>query len=236
MKRTVKPDKKAKGTGVAFVHDALRRSILTLELEPGSVLDEAQIGQQFGVSRSPVREAVVRLAASGLVETLPNRSSIVARIRFETIAPFLSAQEVVYRLTAREAARRRNIPDIERLKDIQTRHEKLREAGDQLGMIELNRDFHLEIGRIAGNAWYERWLHSLMDEGQRMMRLYMRSLGPSVPPGEIKHHREIIAAIEAGDPDAADEAGRQDADVVRRQLVAMLAGSNVPIIFKVAAE
>lgn len=236
MARKAGEPRKAKGTGVGFVFDALRRSILTLELEPGSVLDEAAIGSQYGLSRSPVREAVVRLAAAGLVETLPNRSAIVARVGFETIGSFLAAQELVYRLTAREAARRRGPGDVERLKLIQGRHDALREAGDAQGMIDLNCDFHLEIARIAANAWFERWLRSLMDEGQRTMRLYMRSLGSAVPPSELKHHHEIIAAIEAGDPEAADEAGRLDADVIRRQLVAMLSGAAVPIKLAAAAE
>ncbi|MFN8830894.1 MAG: GntR family transcriptional regulator [Labrys sp. (in: a-proteobacteria)] len=225
--RSGKPAKKAKGTGAGFVFDALRRAILMLELEPGSVLDEAGLARQYGVSRSPVREAVVKLAATGLVETQRNRAAIVARVRFESVASFLSAQEVVYRLTAREAAKRRSATDIAELSDINARHEVLRAAGDMQGMIELNRDFHLGIARIAGNAWYERWLHSLMDEGQRMLRLYMRSLGSVVPPGELRHHREIIAAIEASDADAADEAARLDADVIRRQLAAMLTGSAV---------
>lgn len=233
---TAKEAKKAKGTGATFVYDALRRLILTLELEPGSVIDEVALGRRYNVSRSPVREAVVKLAANGLVETLPNRSSIVARIRFETLGPFLAAQEVVYRLTAREAALRRGSEDVAKLKDIQARHDALRDLGDFLGLIELNREFHLTIARIAGNAWFERWLQSLMDEGQRVMGLYIRALGHQIPAGELKHHHEIIAAIEAGDAVAADEAGRRDADVIRRQVVAMLSGSSVAIDLAVAAE
>ncbi len=216
--------RKAKGTGASSVYDSMRRAILDLSLEPGSVLDEAQLAAEYGVSRSPVREALVRLSAAGLIETLANRSSIVSRIRFERIAQFLSAQDIVYRLTAREAAKRRSAEDVAALEVIQDRHDRLRAQADMAAMIEVNREFHFTIARIAGNQWYETWLRSLMDEGQRILRLYMRSLGDAVPPAEIKHHREIIAAIAAGDGDAADLAGRNDAEIIRRQLQAMLAG------------
>jgi DNA-binding GntR family transcriptional regulator len=222
--------RKAKGTGASSVHDAMRRAILDLVMEPGSVLDEAQLAAQYGVSRSPVREALVRLGASGLIETLPNRSSIVARIRFESIAEFLNAQEIIYRLTCRMAAQRRKIGDIAMLEALQDRHETLREQNDMLAMIEANREFHLAIASMAGNHWYENWLRSLLDEGQRILRLYMRSLGDAVPPGELRHHREIIEAIAAGDSDAADRAGASDADVIRRQLQAMLAGDTRPFV------
>jgi DNA-binding GntR family transcriptional regulator len=215
--------KKAKGTGANFVHDALRRSILTLEIEPGSILDELQLARQYGVSRSPVRAALVRLGATGLVEMLPNRSSIVSPIRFESIAPLLSAQEILFRLTTREAAKRRRDGDVKRLRALQDRLEGLRDEGRVLEMIGVNQEFHLLIAKIAGNSWYEAWLRSLMDEGQRVIRLYQRTLGDDVPLGELRRHRDIIRAIEEGDPDAAELAGRRDAEIIRAQLTTLLA-------------
>ena len=218
--------RKAKGTGAAFVYDALRQAILTLEVEPGTVLDEVQIAKQYGVSRSPVRAALVRLGATGLVETLPNRSSVAAPIRFESIAPLLSAQEILFRLTTREAAKRRKSGDAERLQDIQDRLEALRDQGRVLDMVAVNQEFHLTIAGIAGNAWYEGWLRSLMDEGQRVIRLYMRTLGDDVPLGELRRHRDMIQAIREGDAEAADLAGRRDAEIIRTQLVALLSGDE----------
>ena len=220
------PAKKAKGTGAAFVYDALRQAILTLEVEPGTVLDEVQIAKQYGVSRSPVRAALVRLGATGLVETLPNRSSVAAPIRFESIAPLLSAQEILFRLTTREAARRRTPGDAERLQEIQDRLEILRDQGRVLDMVAVNQEFHLTIAGIAGNAWYKGWLRSLMDEGQRVIRLYMRTLGDDVPLGELRRHRDMIQAIREGDAEAADLAGRRDAEIIRTQLVTLLSGDE----------
>lgn len=218
--------RKAKGTGAGYVHDALRQAILTLEIEPGAVLDEAQLARQYDVSRSPVRAALVRLGASGLVETLPNRSAIVAPVRLESIGPLLAAQQILFRLTTREAAKRRTDADVERLREVQDRLEALRERGRTLDMMVVNQDFHLLIARIAGNAWYEGWLRSLMDEGQRVFRLYVRTLGDDVPTGELRRHRDMIQAIAEGDAEAADLAARRDAEIIRTQLTKLLAADE----------
>ena len=218
--------KKAKGTGANFVYDALRQAILTLAIEPGTVLDEAQLARQYAVSRSPVRAALVRLGATGLVKMLPNRSSIVTQIRLETITALLSAQEILFRLTAREAARRRKAGDVERLQAVQDRLETLRDEGRVIDMVALNQEFHLMIARMGGNSWYETWLRALMDEGQRVIRLYMRTLGDDIPLGELRRHRDIIRAIAEGDAEAADLAGRRDAEVIRTQLISLLSGDE----------
>lgn len=220
------PSRKAKGTGAAYVYDALRRAILTLEMEPGAVLDEAALARQYAVSRSPVRAALVRLGAGGLVETLPNRSAIVTPVRLESIGPLLAAQEILFRLTTREAAKRRTDRDVDRLREIQDRLEALRERGRAVDMMAVNQEFHLMIAKIAGNGWYEGWLRALMDEGERVFRLYVRTLGGDVPPGELRRHRDMIQAIAEGDAEAADLAGRRDAEIIRTQLVKLLAADE----------
>jgi len=215
-------ERKAKGTGATFVHDSLRHAILTLAVAPGALLDELQLAREYGVSRSPVRAALVRLGTTGLVEALPNRGAIVAPIRFDSIASLLNAQEILFRLTAREAARRRKSGDAECLEEIQARLETLRNQRRVVDMVAVNQEFHLAIAAIAGNSWYLTWLRALMDEGQRVIRLYMQTLGDDVPIAELRYHREIIAAIRHGDADAADVAGRCDANIIRAQLAGLL--------------
>ena len=80
------PERK-RGSGVKMVYDILRDEILDLVLPPGSAVDEVQLAERFGMSRTPIREALVRLAGEGLVETLPNRSSMVSNIGARSDTP-----------------------------------------------------------------------------------------------------------------------------------------------------
>ncbi|MEL6687306.1 MAG: FCD domain-containing protein, partial [Pseudomonadota bacterium] len=85
-----------------------------------------------------------------------------------------------------------------------------------------NRQGHLLIADIGANPWYRNWLESLLDEGQRVLRLYMRSLDNHVPTTELKHHHELLEALRARDTQKADDAARADAQIVREQLIHML--------------
>ena len=96
------PERK-RGSGVKFVYDLLRDEILDLVLAPGSPIDEVQLAERFSMSRTPIREALVRLSAEGLVTTLPNRSTIVSSIDFVKLPIYFEALTLMYRVTTRRA-------------------------------------------------------------------------------------------------------------------------------------
>ena len=96
-----------RGAGVQTVYEQLRSAIVDLKLPPGSPLDEVRLSQQFAMSRTPIREALVRLVGDGLVTTLPNRSTVVAPIDFEKLPVYFEALTLMYRVTTRAAALRR---------------------------------------------------------------------------------------------------------------------------------
>ena len=104
--------KRVKGSGVKFAYETLRDEILALDLAPGAVLDETSIAERFGMSRSPVREALIRLAGDDLVVTLSNRSTVVAPIGVQSFPKYVEALDiapgtVLSRLArAREALRK----------------------------------------------------------------------------------------------------------------------------------
>jgi DNA-binding FadR family transcriptional regulator len=111
--KTVRPARKrARGSGAVAVYDELRRDILELRMEPGTLLDETELAARFKLSRSPVREALIRLSAEGLVQTLRNRSSIVAPFDIVAIPSYLDALELFYRLTTRLAAKNRSAAQL----------------------------------------------------------------------------------------------------------------------------
>ena len=98
------PERK-RGSGVRLVYDLLRDEILDLVLPPGTPIDEVQLAERFGMSRTPIREALVRLAGEGLIVTLPNRSTMVSQLDFLNLSPFFDALMLMYRVTTQLAAR-----------------------------------------------------------------------------------------------------------------------------------
>ena len=194
-----------RGSGAQSVYDRLRRDILCLDLRPSAPLDEAALSQRFGMSRSPIREALVRLSMDGLVVTLPNKSTLVAPLNIEEYPAYLDALDLVERVVARLAARLRTDSDVEK---INARQEDFLEAldnNDVSGMIETNRNFHIAISDTARNRYFS-FLHArLLDDGRRMLHLYFRSFGKTVPGSIRRDHDLIIKSIHAGDEDLAEK-------------------------------
>src|SRR5215213_4594935 len=101
-----------RGDSAARVYEAIRSRILSMDLAPGAAMDEAALVRDFQVSRTPVREAVVRLASEGLVILLPNRGSQVAPLDLARIRDYLEAIDLVQRAVTALAARRRSDPAL----------------------------------------------------------------------------------------------------------------------------
>lgn len=218
--------KKPKGTGSAYVYEQVRAEILEVRLMPGTHLDESEVSRRLGVSRSPVREAIIRLAAEGLVDTLRNRSAVVAPVDMLELPAYFDALTIIYRLTSRAAAYRADADAIDQLERIQDTLEKALREGNPLAMMDLNRSFHQTIAGCGGNRWYIQWQRSILDQGQRTFRLYAKHFGDHVPPSHVEYHRALIKALRDGDAEAADAAGAADAEIIRVQLLRFMSGQT----------
>lgn len=212
-----------RGSGVRVVHESLRDEILDLTLPPGSPIDEVELAERFGMSRTPIREALIRLAGEGLVETLPNRSAMVARIDFLNLHHFFDAITLMYRLTNRLAAMNRSDAALARIRAAQADYAAAVAAQDALAMIAANRSFHAAIAEAGGNPYYTQFFLRVLDEGRRLLRLYYQSFDDRLPQEYVGEHDAIIAAIAAGDVEESDRLGRAHADQIVRQIRALLA-------------
>jgi DNA-binding GntR family transcriptional regulator len=132
------------------VHEALLGRIVAGELAPGSHLRQEALADELGVSRTPLREALVRLASEGLVEFTPNRGATVARRDFSDMQQAWRARLVIEPGAARLAALRRDTESIEKLRETVRRQRVV--AEDVTASFALNRDFHLTLVRASGNA------------------------------------------------------------------------------------
>jgi DNA-binding GntR family transcriptional regulator len=145
---------------------------------------------------------------------------------------YFDAQALLFRITSRLAAQRGGQAAAERLMAIQSRHEEIVAARDPSGVIVNNRLFHLEIALIGGNRYYYDWLASILDQGQRIMRLYVRLHEELVPNERLSFHHALIEAIRAKDVDAADRAAAADAQIVRDEISRQISeGGSSPMPF-----
>ena len=214
----------ARGAGVQTVYEQLQSAIVNLELPPGSPLDEVRLSRQFALSRTPVREALVRLMADGLVTALPNRSTVVAPIDFEKLPVYFEALTLMYRVTTRAAALRRTPAQLKAIRTAQADYVEAVKRSDAVGMISTNRDFHLAIAEAGGNAYFTRWFSRLLDEGRRLLRLYYyASFDDHLPRKYVDEHEAMISAIDEGDAERSDELAAQHAAQIVRQIQSYIA-------------
>ncbi|QQA43570.1 GntR family transcriptional regulator [Pelagovum pacificum] len=207
-----------RGSGVSTVYETLRREIIDLTMPPGTPIDEAQLSERFALSRTPIREALVRLAHENLITTLTNRATIVSQIDFLNLSSFFDAITLMYRITTREAAMNRRPQDIARIRDIQSAFAASVDAKAPLDMIATNRDFHVAIAEAGGNRYYVELFTRLLDEGRRILRLYYSSFNDELPRQYVTEHEDMIEAIESGDVERADRLATAHADQIVRQI------------------
>lgn len=216
------PERK-RGSGVKLVYDLLRDEILDLTLPPGSPIDEVQLAERFAMSRTPIREALVRLAGEGLIDTLPNRSTMVSNIDFLNLHTYFDALTLMYRVTARLAAQFRTEEDMIPIRAHQARFAAAVKAQDALAMIASNREFHAAIAEAGRNPYYNGLFRRLLDEGRRILRLYYQSYDDRLPQQYVEEHEQIITAIIDRDAEAADRLSKAHADQIVRQIQRLFA-------------
>lgn len=216
------PERK-RGSGVKVVYEILRDEILDLKLPPGSPIDEVHLAERFGMSRTPIREALVRLAGEGLIETLPNRSAMVSNIDVLNLHTFYDAITLMYRVTTRLAAQYHRPADLDKIRAHQASYAVAVTAQDALAMVATNRDLHWAIAEAGRNPYYTNLTLRLLDEGRRILRLYYQSFDDRLPKEYVEEHEAMIAAIAARDIDRCDRVARAHADQIVRQIKQLFA-------------
>lgn len=214
-----------RGFGVQRVYTMLRQEIIELVLEPGQPLDETRLSQRFNMSRTPIREALLKLATEGFVTTLPNRNTIVSTINFGELPVYYDTLTLMYRLTTRLAAMHRTEADLEIIRGYSAQFDAAVEAADALAMIASNRELHVAIARAGRNKYYVELFARLLDEGRRLLRIYYRTFEDHLPRQYVDEHAAIIAAIVRRDADRADKLASDHAAQIVRQIQSLLAAN-----------
>ena len=198
--------KRPRGAGWKDIYTTLRSEILSLVLKPGQLLDEMTLAERFDMSRSPVREALIRLASEDLVVTLANRSTIVAPIDIAAFPKYVEALDIAQRTNTRLAAAFRTDADLKtiarRLKDF----EAAVRTGNHLAMSEANKRFHMSIADAGRNPFLAAFYEKLLSQGQRMLHLHFEYL-ERTHDGYLltDEHQLMLEAIAERDMDRADQ-------------------------------
>lgn len=221
-----------KPTGAQLVYDALRRSIISLALPPGSMLEEQQLCRQFKVSRTPVREALIRLAADGLAEVSPNRGARVAALGFAEIVDHYEAMDIFMPLACHFAAVRRTPEDLSAIKAELQGFLRAVERKDFEGMIRYNYELHSAIATACHNRCIERGYRQMLADKLRLPQhglsgtTYTRGLALADRlVGTARISAKVVRAIEKGNGPAAERTARELNAFVRRQVTSVLSAS-----------
>lgn len=180
---------------------ALSDEITAGALAPGEQLDEQQIGDRFGASRTPVREALRQMASAGLVEMRPRRGAVVATLTPERIIDMFEASAEIEALCVRLAAYRMNPMQRSQLARMHMESEALVESGDVNAYDKFNWQFHEAIYRGTGNAFIAE---QAIDLRQRMAAFRRAQLYQAGRPAHSRaEHDGILEAIMRGDGEEA---------------------------------
>lgn len=207
-----------RGSGVKVVYDILRDEILDLSLPPGSAVDEVQLAERFNMSRTPIREALVRLAGEGLVTTLSNRTTIISNIDLLNLNAFFDAITLTYRITTRLAAQHHRVADLAKIRIRQAAFTIARQKDDALDMIATNREFHVAIAEAGRNPYFQGLCVRVLDDGRRLLRLYYQSYDDKLPYEYANEHEDLIDAIAHRDIERADFLAKAHADQIVSKL------------------
>lgn len=208
-----------RGGGARHVYETLRNDILELSLAPCDALDETTLAERFRLSRSPIREALVRLSAEGLVKTLSNRSAIVAPLDITEIPRYIEALDYLQRAATRLAARNRSVDDLTAMQDAAEVYDQTCKDGVPLAMSRANKDFHMAVAAAGRNSYLADAYGRLLDEGRRLLHLHYARRSDTDDPFPLSpEHYQMIEAIREKDEAEADRLAHAHTRVFHQRL------------------
>lgn len=184
--------------------ERLRRAIMTGQLEVGERYSATELGEEIGVSRTPIREAAQELARIGMVEVERNRGIRILPTSIDSLLEGFEVRLMLEVPLARRAAMVRSEADIERLRECYERFREAAEAEDADATLHVDRDLHTLLLRIAGNARASRLLH---DQRSMVLRTGVGTVPRSRTARECyEDHADLVRAVVDGDAEAAGRA------------------------------
>ena len=180
---------------------ALEEMLCTLRLEPGEVLSEGALSETLGIGRTPVREALQRLAREGLVTVLPRRGVLVSDFNVKKQLRMLEVRRELERLMARSAASRATGEERARFEAMARAMHASADAGDDIGFMRLDHEFNVLVTQANRNEFAAEAISLMAGLSRRFWFMHHRQAGDLTVIARL--HADIATAIAAADEAAA---------------------------------
>lgn len=195
-----------------LVYQSIRDEIVSLRLRPGDPISEKEIASRYGLSRTPVREAMQRLADERLIEVFPQSGTFVARIPYDDLPEAMVIRKALETASVRLAAEKVTRSQILALATIIEQQREAAEIDDRAAFHRADEAFHAKIAEISGFPGIWRQVLQVKVQVDRYRRLTLVQEGRM---GQvIGDHERILAGISAGSPSQAEQAMASHLDAV----------------------
>ena len=183
------------------IYRDLRDDIVSLRRKPGEPVIEKEVAEAYGVSRTPVREAMLKLADEGLVEVFPQSGTFVARIPLSALPEAIAIRRALEEATVRYAAEQATGSQIARLRANLELQREMKEAGDFDGFHDADEAFHALLAEISGYPGFWAVTQQVKRQIDRYRHLTLPAAGRM--DKALGEHSAIVEAVAARDPDRA---------------------------------
>ena len=202
--RNRRSDRPRGATAASRIYSDLRNQLVSLQRRPGEAISEAEIALSFGVSRTPVREALLKLSDEGLLEIYPQSGIFVSRIPIAALPEAIIIRKALEETTARLAAERATASQVLALRSVLERQREASAAGNSEKFHQADELFHATVADVAGHPGIWKFIQQVKVHVDRYRRLTLPQSGRI--PKVILEHEAVLTAIEAHDPERARQA------------------------------
>ncbi len=198
----------------------MKNLILTSELAPGEMLDERYLMEVLEIGRTPLREAIQRLAHEGLVAIAPRKGSWVTDLSISDLQDLIAARELVEPAVAASAAVRATQDDIAHLEELIGATTSAYKTGDLLASIQSDRRFHRTMAQIGGNNYLARVVDDINTATLRYWHISFKHAGDLTQTYD--HHLRIVDELKRQDAEGARQALLDHIDIFRVRMQQVL--------------
>lgn len=197
--------------------DFIKDSVVTGRLKPGERVPEQEIAQNFGISRTPIREAFRQLESEGFLTVTPRKGAVVSPITDKDVSEFYAIKSLLEGYAAKTACEKLTDKEIKRLEGLNSQMRKSAEKNDVKGFFRLDNQFHDTFLKACGNEKLFNLIHHLVQQFERF-----RITGMSLPGrmlDSVRQHGEIVEAFSKRDSSLVEGLVRANAERGRDILV-----------------